>query len=157
MLLSQEGHIIPILPPQDYDTGVSSDIFSMKDCSHVTIIVTFGTTNSDAGNITVNESDDLSGSNTDAIGFKYAAETTDSGDSLGALTTVAYADADSGIDVSANDNTTYVIELDAEDLSEGYNNVFISISDPGGSGYASAIAILTGLRYAGDQNRTQIA
>ena len=153
MVLSQEAHIINILPPQSIEGAVTSDVFSMKDASHATIIVTCGATDADAGNVTIEECDDFTPTNDTAIAFKYAAETTAAGDTLGALTAATTA----GIDVSANDNITYVIEIDAEDLSEGFNNLILKWSAPGGATLVSAVAVLTGLSYQGDQNRTQIA
>jgi uncharacterized protein (UPF0333 family) len=112
-VLAEEAHIVNILPPQSISGAVTSDVFSMKDASHVTIIVTAGSTNADAGNITIEECDNFTPSNYTAIGFRYAAEETAAGDTLGSLTAVA----NTGIDVSANDNITYVIEIDAEELT----------------------------------------
>lgn len=153
MVLAQESHIVNILPPQSIAGATNSDVFSMKDCSHVSIIVTAGSTNADAGNITIQECDDFTPSNTTAITFKYAAEETAGGDTLGSLTAATVA----GIDVSGNDNITYVIEIDAEDLTEGYNNIRLAWSAPGGATLVSAVAVLTGLSYQGDQTRTQIS
>lgn len=151
-VMAEQNHIVNILPPQAQTTAITGDVFSMKDASHVTIIVQAGTTNADAGNITILECDDFVPTNSTAIAFKYAAETTAGGDTLGSLTLATTA----GIDVSANDNIFYVIEIDADELSEGYNHLQIAWSVPGGSQNVSAVAILSGLCYQGDQNRTQI-
>ena len=153
MYIAQDAHVVNIIPPQDVDTGVDSDVFSMANHNHVSIIVTCGSTNADAGNITVEECDDFTPSNSTAIVFDYYAETTAAGDTLGAKTTATVA----GIDVSANDNTTYVIEIDAAQLTDGYPNLRICWSDPGGATYGSAVAVLSESRYAGDQNATAIA
>jgi hypothetical protein len=151
MVIAEEAHVVNILPAQSISGATNSDVFSMKDASHATIIVTAGSTNADAGNITIEECDNFTPSNYTAIYFNYAAETTAAGDTLGALTNA------NSIDVSANDNIMYVIEIDAENLTEGYNNLRLCWSAPGGATVVSAVAILTGLSYAGDQNRTQIA
>jgi len=50
---AENGHPINILSPQSIAGAVTSDVFSMKDASHVSIIVTAGSTNADAGNITI--------------------------------------------------------------------------------------------------------
>lgn len=152
--IAECGHVVNILPPQDVDTGKTSDVFSMKNYAHCTIIVTCGSTNADAGNITIEECDDFTPTNDTPIAFSYYEETTAAGDTLSEKKTAA---ADTGIDVSANDNTTYVIEIDASQLSDGYPNLCLKWSDPGGATYGSAVAILTGARYAGDQSATAIA
>jgi hypothetical protein len=152
MVIAEEAHVVNILPAVDINAGVSTDVFSMKDCSHATIIVSIGVSHA-ATTITVEECDNFTPTNHPAIAFKVAKEETSLGDTLGSLTAVT----DAGFETSANDNIFYVIELDAEDLSEGYPNVRLSFSNPGGVTYVSAVAILTGLCYAGDQNRTQIA
>jgi hypothetical protein len=154
MVIAEEAHVVNILPPQDVDTGKTADIFSMKNYSHATIIVTCGSTNADAGNITIEECDDFDPTTDTAIDFYYYAETTDGGDTLGERTK---AEAATGIDVSANDNTIYVIEIDAADLTDGYPCIELKWSDPGGATYGSAVAILTGARYASDQSATAIA
>ena len=151
MVLAEQGHIVNILPPQDVAAGLSSDVFSMKNASHVTIIVQCGATDADAGNITIEECDDFTPTNDTAISFNHYKEETAAGDTLGART---YAAA---IDVSANDNTTYVIEIDADELSEGYPNLILKWSACGGATYASAVAILSGYAYQGKDQPTEIA
>jgi hypothetical protein len=151
--LAEQCHIVHILPPQSFDAAISSDVFSMENYAHCTIIVQAGATNADAGNITIEECDDLNPTTDTAIVFDYYAETTDSGDTLGAKTTATVA----GIDVSANDNITYVIEIDASQLTDGYPCLQLEWSIPGGATLGSAVAILSGARYAGDQSATAIA
>lgn len=151
--IAEEMHVVNILPPQDVDSGKTSDIFSMKNYAHATIIVQCGATNADAGNITIEECDDLDGTNDTAIGFSYYKEETAGGDTLSAKQTATAA----GIDVSANDNTIYVIEIDASQLSAGYPCLCLKWSDPGGATFGSAVAILSGARYAGSESATAIA
>lgn len=152
--IAEQLHVVNILPPQDVDTGKTSDVFSLANHAHATIIVTCGSTHADAGNITIEECDDFTPTNDTAIPFTYYEETTAGGDTLSAKKTAA---ADTGIDVSANDNTIYVIEIDASQLSAGYPNLVLKWSDPGGATYGSAVAILSGSRYAGSENATAIA
>ena len=149
----QEGHVVNILPPQDVAAGVSSDVFSTGKYAHVTIIVQAGSTNADAGNVTVEECDNFTPTTHTEIAFSYFAETTNAGDTLSGLTAATTA----GIDVSANDNIMYVIEIDAAQLTDGYKNLRISWSACGGATLGSAVAILSGARYARDQTQTEIA
>ena len=51
--IAEALHVVNILPPQDVDGGKTSDVFSLKNHAHATIIVTCGSTNADAGNITI--------------------------------------------------------------------------------------------------------
>ena len=151
--IAEQFHVVNILSPQDVDTGKSSRVFSLANHAHATIVVTCGSTHSDAGNITIEECDDFTPANDTAIGFTYYKEETDAGDTLTAKQTATTA----GIDVSANDNTTYVIEIDASELLAGYPNLILKWSDPGGATYGSAVAILSGSRFAGSENATAIA
>lgn len=150
---AQEGHVVNILPPQDVAAGVNSDVFSMEGYAHATIIVQAGSTNADAGNVTVEECDDFVPTNHPAITFDYYAEETAAGDTLAAKVTAAVA----GIDVSANDNIMYVIEIDAAKLTDGRNKLRICWSACGGATIASAVAVLSGAAYGYDQSATAIA
>lgn len=152
--IAEQYHVVNILPPQSIVAAVTSDVFSLKNHAHATIIVTCGATNADAGNITIEECDDFTPTNDTAIDFHYYAEETAAGDTLGARTKAAAA---TGIDVSANDNITYVIEIDASELSDGYPNLILKWSIPGGATLVSAVAILSGSRYSGAENGTAIA
>lgn len=153
MNIAEQAHVVNILPPQDVSGGVSSDVFDMGKHAHATIIVQAGSTNADAGNITVEACDDFTPTTHTEVTFNYYAEETAAGDTLSGKTAATAA----GIDVSGNDNLTYVIEIDAADLPAGKPKLRISWSACGGATYGSAVAILTGSRYAGDQSATVIA
>jgi hypothetical protein len=154
MNIAERCHVVNILPPQSITAAVVSDVFSLKNYAHATIIAQAGSTNADAGNITIEECDDFTPTNDTAIDFRYYAETTDAGDTLGAKQSALAA---TGIDVSANDNIFYVIEIDSAQLSDGYPNLILKWSIPGGATLVSAVAILSGSRYAEDQSATAIA
>jgi hypothetical protein len=149
------GHVVNILPPIDVDTasGASCVPFSMENYSHVDIIIQTGVTNATAGTITIEECTDLAAGTATAIAFSYYAETTAAGDTLVARTTVAAT----GVALSANDNCIYVISIDASELTDGYPVIQVEWSNPGGSTLGSAVAILSGSRYASDQSATAIA
>lgn len=150
--ISEMAHVVNILPPQSITDAVTSDVFSLKDYAHASIVVTAGATNADAGNITVEECDNVTPSNDTAIAFDYYAEETAAGDTLGARTAATTA----GIDVSANDNITYIIEIDASQLTDGFPCLELKWSAPGGATLVSAVAVLTGARYAGAETPTAI-
>jgi hypothetical protein len=153
--LAETCHIVNILPPIDVDTasGASLVCFSMENYSHVDIVIQTGVTNATAGTITVEEATTLAAGTVTAIPFSYYAETTAAGDTLGERTTVANI----GFALSANDNCMYVISIDAAELTDGYPCIQVEWSNPGGSTLGSAIAILSGARYGGDQSATAIA
>lgn len=152
--IAEQFHVVNILPPVSITAATTSDVWSMKNYSHCSIIVTCGATNADAGFVTIEECDDFTPTTDTAIGFSYYAETTAAGDTLGARTAAVAA---TGIDVSANDSIMYVIEIDAAELSDGYPNLILKWSIPGGATLVSAVAILSGARYGGDQSATAIA
>jgi len=152
IVIAEECHVVNILPPVSITGATDSDVFNMKNFGHATIIAQAGSTNSDAGNITIEECTAADGTGATALSttlWTYA-ETTDSGDTLGARTN------DVSIDVSANDNIFYVIEIDASELTDGSNYVRLAWSSPGGATLVSAVAILSGQRYARDENSTAL-
>ena len=151
-VLSQEAHIVSMIKPQgSAGATINSDVVSMKDASHATIILTVGA-QAGAASFTVAEGDDFTPSNPAAIAYRLAKEEADSGDTLGALAAVA----NTGSVIAATDNTIYVIEVDSEDLSEGFNHIQLKLADLDSTTYVSAVCILTGLCYQGDETRTQI-
>jgi hypothetical protein len=151
--VAEMGHIVNLIPPIDITGGKTGDIFSMANYSHATIIVQIGVSAAAFTKILLNECSDFAGSGAAAIPFSvYKAETALS-DTLGARVDTAAT----GVTPSANDNIFYVIELDAAALSEGMQFVQLSLTNGTNSVIASAIAILSGSRYAGDQSPTVIA
>lgn len=138
--IAECGHVVNILPPVDLNgSAKNSDVFSLKDYQHATIIVQMGVTGA-ASTITLEECDDFTPSNAAAIAFGVYKEETDAGDTLAARAEVA----NTGFASSTNNNITYVIEVDADELSDGKPNLRLAFSDPGQSTIASAVAILTG-------------
>lgn len=151
--VSEDGHVVNILPPIDLNGGKTSDYFSLKNYTHASIIVTIGV-NAGAGSvITVEESDDNSGSHTTAIAYRVAKEETAAGDTLAALIDVT----STGFETHASASSiAYVIEVDAADLTDGYPYLVVKFASPGASVIGSAIAVLSGSRYAGSTTPTAI-
>lgn len=143
--IAEEGHIVLAQPPIDIDTGGGATCvqFSMENYEHASIIIAQGVNDAVPGTITISECTDSTGAGATDIGFSYYAETTADGDTMGARTTVA----NTGVALSANDNTFYCIELDASELSDGYPYVQVNWSNPGGSTLGTVVVVLSGARF----------
>jgi len=151
--VAEECHVVNILPPVDINGGaVESDYWSMELYQHASIILTLGVTGA-ATTFTVFQSDDLDGTDEAAIAFDYYAETTAAGDTLGARTAATTA----GIAAATTDGITYVIEIDASELTDGYPCLVLKLSNPAVATLASAVAVLSGARYAQAVTPTAIA
>jgi hypothetical protein len=152
--IAEECHVVNILPPIDITGGVYGDVFNMENYAHATIIVQVGVSAAAFTKIILNECVDLTGHSGTAVAIEHSIykEETAAGDTLGARTAVLAA----GTTPSANDNIMYVLELDAAELADGYNFVELEITNGANSVIASAIAILSGARYAGDQSSSAI-
>jgi hypothetical protein len=158
--IAEEGAIVPLYTPIDVDTLAAAEspvIVLMKNWSHATIIVSIGQLPRAAGIITVHACDNTTPSTHAPIVFRYYRYETSSklanGDVRGALTWATVA----GITpVATGAECFYVIELDAEELPQGYIGFRLAIADPGAASVMSAIAILSGARYA-DKGTTNMA
>lgn len=161
LVLAEEAHIVNILSPVDITGGkVGCQAFSMKNHGHATIIVQIGASAAAFTKIKV-----TAGSATAAVGAAVAGATDipftirvqetagESHDTLGAATAVTSA----GYTPSAADGIFYVIELDASELTDGLPYVQLTLTNGANSVIASAVAILSGKRFAGAQNATEVA
>jgi len=147
--LCEWGHIVQLFNPDDHTTAASSEVFSMADYAHATIIVQKGP--GSASTIVLEECDDFVPTAAASLAFRYAVEATAAGDTLTALALAGTA----GIAISPNTGTLLVIELDADELSAGYECVRIKHSAAGASIW-SAIAVLSSPRYAASITKTAI-
>ena len=157
--LATEGHIVTLYYPLDIDTLAAAEspvICLMENYSHATIIISIGVNPLAAGVITVHA---CNASPTPtahaAIAFRYyryeTSQIAANGDVRGALTWATTA----GITpVATGTPAMYVIELDGEELPQGYVGFRLAIADPAAASVQSAIAILTGARFA-DLNTTE--
>lgn len=153
--LAQEGHVVNALPPIDVSGGATSDAFKMTNHSHASILVATGVSAAALTSITVEACSAADGSGNEAIAFDYFAETTAAGDTLGAKTSATTSGITSP---TANDNTMYVIEIDAAELPQDKPWVRVVLTNASGNSVICTVqAILSGSRYSGDQNATAIA
>lgn len=150
---AQDGHIVNALPPIDITGGKDSDVWTMKNYAHATIIVQVGVSAAAFTKIILQACDDFTPSNTTDIAFRQYAEETAAGDTLSAVTAVAAT----GTTPNAADNIMYVIEIDAAELPAGFPCLRLHLTNGVNSVIASAIAILSGSRFAKDTNATAIA
>ena len=152
--LAEERHIVNVLPPISVAGGVTGDRFRMKHHGHASIIIQLGVTAEAAEKIIVRECDAATGGTVTDIAFNVYKEETDGGDTLGARTEVAAT----GLTPVDTDNIFYVIEIDARELSDGYEWIEVAIqAGTGASILCSIVAVLSGARFANDQNQTAIA
>lgn len=152
LYLAELAHVVNILAPVDVNGGANSDVFSLENYGHATIIVQVGVSAA-TPTFKVQECDDFVPTNTTDIGFRIYKEETANGDTLGAKTDVAAT----GQAISGNNGIFYVIEVDARELTDGYGKLRLNISDGAASVIMSAVAILSGSRYAGAEKATAIA
>ena len=151
--VAEQLHVVNILPPIDITGGVEGDVFSMANYKHATILVFVGVSAAAFTKIIVNEVDNFAGDNPVAIPFALYAEETAAGDTLAAKEAVLAA----GKTPSANDDIMYVVEIDADELTDGKGFIELSLTNGVNAVLASAVAILSGARYGGDQSATAIA
>lgn len=151
--IAEQAHIVNALPPIDVTGGKTADVFSMANYKHATIIVAIGVSAAAFTKILVNEVDNFAGDNPVAIPYALYAEETVAGDTLAAKEAVAAA----GKTPSANDTIFYVIEVDADELSDGKGFIEVELTNGANSVIASVLVILSGARYGGDQSATAIA
>lgn len=152
-VLAEQGHVVQGVAPIDINgSGATSDVWSMGDYGHCSIIVGLGVTGA-ATTVTVEECDDFTPTNSTAIAFSYYAEATAGGDTLGART----AATTSGFAAGTADGIFYVIEIDASQLSDGFPCLRVALSDPSAATLAAVTVVLSGSRYAQEQSPTAIA
>lgn len=146
-VIAEQLHIVNILPPVDITGGATSQAFSMKNAAHATILLLVGVSAAAWTKILVEQCTAADGTGAAAIPFNmYAQETAGaSHDTLAAREAVAAG----GRTPVAADNIFYVIEIDARELSDGFPYLRLHLTNGSNSVIASAVAILSGLRYSG--------
>lgn len=152
-LLAEHFHVVNALPPLDFNGSArNTKVISMARHGHVSFVVSLGAVSA-ATTVKAQACDDFTPSSTTDIPFAiYKMETTD-GDVLGPRTAVAAT----GVALTTNNNTQYVIEIDAAELPEGKPFVRLNFSDPSAGCLGSVVAVLTGARYAGPESATVLS
>lgn len=157
--LAEEGHPISILSPQNISGGVAATPFNMNNAGKACIFVQFGALAGAPGAITLNACSNISGAGATAIPFAYYQQTTagTANDTLllnGSTPSTAFAATSAGFTPANAANTFYMLVVQADQLPAGLNYLQLELACGAVVDYASAIAILTGLAYAGSQQPT---
>lgn len=155
---AEMGHVVQLLAPVDITGGKVCQAFKMAKYQHATILVQVGVSAAAFTKIIVSQCTATGavgtpGAGATAIPFNmYKQETAgEANDVLGARTAVAAA----GYTPSANDGIFYVIEIDGNELADGSPYVQLSLTNASNSVIASAVAILSGARFAETQSPTE--
>ena len=145
------GHVVTLIAPVSAGVALTSDIFSMANWEHASIIVSAG-----AGSgltVTLYECVGFGATGATLIGYQYAQEEVAGGDTLGAALTAA---GTGGVSMTSASGIFMVIELDHDQLSDGYPCVRLNTS-AAAARLVGATAILSGGRYQEDITATAIA
>jgi len=152
-VVAEQGHVVQMLAPVAITAALTGDTISMEAWGHASIIVGFGV--GSATTITVGECTGFGGTGRTAITFRSAQEATGGGDVLDAA--LAWASTITIAGSAAHVGGFAVIEIDADELSDGYNFLQVNVADPGTSKLGCIYAILSGGRYQKDITATVIA
>ena len=150
--VAQEGHTVLVLAPGSISGGEIGQIFSMKNAAKCNIIVAFGGLAAAEGAIQLFACSDLNGDNPQPIGFdRYQQLLAGPGnDVLAARLPIPSA----GYTPSDVPNTVDVLHLQADQMPTGYPYLKLVVGDGTNADYATAIAILSGVRFQGDGNQS---
>ncbi len=154
IMVAEECKVVHALPAVDIGgSAKASDIFALKNYTHATILVSVGAIGNDA-TMTVEASEDASGTGADAIAFNYHKVTAANGDTLGART----AATASGVTIAAasDDNKHLVIEIDARDLPADHPWLCVKFTNAAAA-LICVFAVLSGARYQGLGSPSAIA
>jgi len=143
--IAEECHVNVVRYPIDVDTlaGAAMTIVNTHLYGHATFILTLGVTGA-ATTITLAEDANATPAGGTPIDFAYYSCIVDTGDVLSARTMTAAA---AGFATSVNDNITYVIEVDCNQMTDGFHYLELRQSDPGAATTCACVCILSGARY----------
>lgn len=147
MRLCERTKIVPIIEPEDHNaSGVDGDSVSMENYSHVTFIFTFGELTGNS--ILYLYSGATAGTKTNAETFNYRYTSADlkntAGDTLGSESTSAALT----LTAATFEDRMLVVEMDADEFTDGYPWITPSIDDTATELLVSCVAILSNPRYA---------
>lgn len=150
--IAEECHVVNILPPVDVGAGATSCVVvNASKYAHCTFIIQQGVT--DNTHVVTVENVATYGGVGVAIGFSYYVEDTALGDVLGPRVTVGAG----GFTMTANDNNFVVVEVDTSSMTDGYPYLQLELAAGGAASLVSAVAILSGSRFAAPESPTVLA
>lgn len=126
-----------------YNGSPSTDIINMENYDRVVFLLfqKTSTGNSGTATVTISEVDNVLGSNSTAIAFKYRKnESAGTADTFGALT----AATSSGFSTTANKTAIYAMEVRADQLSDGYPCVKATFTETVDDPVIGSVLVLCG-------------
>ena len=159
-VVAEAGHVVNILPPVDNTGGKIMQAFSMRNYQHATIIFQIGVAAAAGVTIKLQAGTGTAAIGTNVpnatpIGFRlYRQETAGANyDVLDAGITVP----NTGYAVPAGSSIFYVLELDGQELPQPDSWVQLVTANGANSVIGSAVAVLSGARFAERQSPTETA
>ena len=156
MRLSERFGIVPIIEPEDHQaSGITGDSVCLKDYGHVTFIFLFGELTGDS--VLTIQSGATAGADSADVTFSYRYT---SADLKSATADVLGAEATSAALTLANatfEDRMLVVEIDARELTDGYDWVTPDIDNTASALFVSCVAIMGEPRYAEDVMPTAVA
>ena len=150
--IAQEGHTVLVLAPSSISGGEVGQIFSMRNAAKCNIIIAFGALAAVEGTIQLFACSDIAGDNPQAIGFDRFQQLLGGpgNDVLAAHQVITSA----GYTPSDVPNTVDVLHLQADQMPAGFPYLKLVVNDGTNADYATAIAILSGVRFQGESNQS---
>ena len=149
-LYSELVHVIDVLAPVDTaGATIETDIVDAGEATRLQFIIQFGVITGDTVVITLEECDDITASNSTAIGFNYRESAGVGTDTMGAITAVGAG----GVTAAADDDGhSFLIDVDPAMLAAGYPYVRL-VADPGGS---ASVCLLNAICIAIPRNAQSV-
>ncbi len=138
-VIAEQGHVVQMIIPADVTAAVTSEVMNMENWGHATILVHGGA--GSALTITVSDADSFAASGATMV-FRYAIELTAAGDTA---TELAWATT-AGVALGTATGDYLIIEVDADELGDGFNYLMINAS-AAGTKILGAMAVLSGGRF----------
>lgn len=152
-LVNRQKHVVGLAPTSSV-SGVTPDAVKMNNWNHLTIYILVDNGTSPGGSAITLKQGSTSSPAT-ALAFTKAWKNIDvaAGDTLTEFTVSSNTFT---TDTTNDKNLLYVIEVDADDLTEGNNWVAVGVGNASNCA-ASVLYALSDSRYAGDNQPTAIA
>jgi hypothetical protein len=153
---AQEAHVVSLVDPVDWTGGKTGRWISLAKYEHCTILISIGVAAAAMTSIQVEAAQNVSGGGAVAIPFNVFKAETANVDLFGARVAVPAA----GFAPANQSHIMYAIEIDTSEINvdagagEGFPYITVVATNGGNSVIASAIAVLSGARFAGDQSPT---
>ena len=149
--IAEQGHVVQMLAPVSLGAATTSECISMENWSHVSFICMKGA--GSAATIRLEECTAFAGTGAATRIFSYCIEEVAAGDTPAAALQSATT---AGIALSTGSGIYMIIEVDADELTDGYPYLRLKCADPGTAHLGAWVAVLSGGRYQKDITATAI-